>query len=197
MTLSTALLSIDDVVLAGESERPYRETQEESMNPVHRPTAAALVIVLNLVGAASFAAGALQEKDISLDLANDAATAAVQFCQDKGWKVSAAVVDRAGLLKALQRADGAGPHTVDASRRKAYTAASARNDTSAMLETIQKNPAAANLALVDGFLILGGGRPIRAGEEVIGAIGVGGAPGGQLDDQCATAGIEKIRDRLK
>ena len=46
-------------------------------------------------------------------------------------------------------------------------------------------------------LILGGGVPIRAGDQVIGAIGVGGAPGGHLDEQCAEAGIEKIRDRLK
>lgn len=137
------------------------------------------------------------EKNLSLALADEAAAAAVQFCRDKTWLVAAAVVDRAGQLKALQRADGAGPHTVEASRRKAYTAASARNATSAMVDSIQKNPAAANLALIDGFLILGGGVPIRVGDEVIGAIGVGGAPGGQLDEQCANAGIDKIRERLK
>jgi len=66
-----------------------------------------------------------------------------------------------------------------------------------MVDSIQKNPAAANLALIDGFLILGGGVPIRVGDEVIGAIGVGSAPGGQLDEQCANAGIDKIRERLK
>jgi len=156
-----------------------------------------LSIVVGFAAAPAFAAEVLQEKNISLDLANEAATAAVQFCQGKGWKVSATVVDRAGLLKAMQRADGAGPHTVDASRRNAYTAASARNNTSAMLDTVLKNPTAANLSMIDGFLILGGGMPIRAGDEVIGAIGVGGAPGGQLDDQCAAAGIDKINDRLK
>jgi uncharacterized protein GlcG (DUF336 family) len=138
-----------------------------------------------------------QERAISLILANEAAAAAVQFCRGKGWAVSAAVVDRAGQLKALQRDDGAGPHTIDSSRRKAFTAASARTNTSAMVETVQKNPGAANLTQIDGFLILGGGIPIRSGEEVIGAIGVGGAPGGHLDDQCAEAGIAKIRDRLK
>jgi uncharacterized protein GlcG (DUF336 family) len=53
------------------------------------------------------------------------------------------------------------------------------------------------LGQIDGFLILGGGVPIRAGDEIIGAIGVGGAPGGHLDDQCAEAAIAKIRDRLK
>src|SRR3569623_3795544 len=84
-------------------------------------------------------------KELSLALADEAAAAAVQCCRDKTWLVAAAVVDRAGQLKALQRADGAGPHTVEASRRKAYTAASARNATSAMVDSIQKNPAAANL----------------------------------------------------
>jgi len=111
--------------------------------------------------------------------------------------VSVAVVDRAGQLIVLLRADGAGPHPVDASRRKAFTSASARNNTSAILENVQKNPGAANLPMIDGFLVLGGGMPMRIGNEVIGAIGVGGAPGGHLDDQCAEAGINSIRNRLK
>lgn len=167
------------------------------MKLIHHPTATISAIALSFAATTASAGDVLQEKNISLDLANEAVTAAVQFCQGKGWKVSAAVVDRAGLLKALQRADGAGPHTVDAGRRKAYTAASTRNNTSAILDTIQNNPAAANLSMIDGFLILGGGMPIRIGDEVIGAIGVGGAPGGHLDDQCAQAGIDKISDRLK
>lgn len=65
-----------------------------------------------------------------------------------------------------------------------------------MLATSQSNPSAQNLGEIDGFLLLGGGLPIRAGNIVIGAIGVGGAPGGPLDDQCAQAGIDKIKDRL-
>ena len=130
-------------------------------------------------------------------MANAAAAAAVEACQKKGWLVSATVVDRAGQIKALQRADGAGPHTVDSSRRKAYTSASMRANTSDIVQTIQKNPAAANLAQIDGFLILGGGMPIRVGDEAVGAIGVGGAPGGHLDDQCAQAGIDKIQEQIK
>ena len=137
------------------------------------------------------------EKNISVALANEAALAAMQACTEKGWKVSVSVVDRAGQLRAFVRADGAGPHTIDSSRRKAYTSASLREGTSAMLELIQKTPAATNVQMIDNFLILGGGLPIRAGDEVIGGIGVGGAPGGQLDDQCATAGIDKIKDRLQ
>ena len=66
-----------------------------------------------------------------------------------------------------------------------------------MMENAQKNPAAANLVHLPGFLLLGGGVPIKAGDEVIGAVGVGGAPGGHLDEQCAMAGIDKVRDQLK
>jgi uncharacterized protein GlcG (DUF336 family) len=139
----------------------------------------------------------LLQKNISLALARDAAEAALQFCSGKGWKVSVTVVDRAGQLKIQLRADGAGPHTLDSSRRKAYTAASMRERTSKMLEISQKSPAAATLPMIDGLLLLGGGLPIKAGDEVIGAIGIGGAPGGHLDDECAEAGIARIHDRLQ
>lgn len=137
------------------------------------------------------------EKNISLTLASDAAAAAMQFCTDKGWKVSVAVVDRAGNVKALLRGDNAGPHTVESSRRKAYTAATLQQSTKAMMGIIEKNPGLTDLKMIDGFLILGGGQLIRVGNEVIGAIGVAGAPGGDLDEQCADAGINKIRERLK
>jgi uncharacterized protein GlcG (DUF336 family) len=157
----------------------------------------AAFVALCVSAASADAADVRQEKNISLSLATEAATAAVSFCKEKGWNASAAVVDRAGQLKVLIRGDGAGPHTIDTSRRKAYTSASARANTTAMMENSQKNPLAANLTQIDGFLLLGGGMPIRSGNEVIGAIGVGGAPGGQLDDQCAEAGIKKISEQLK
>lgn len=163
----------------------------------HRLSRIAFVITLCAIGTTASAQDILQQKNISLALANEAATAALQFCSAKGWKVSIAVVDRAGQLKTQLRADGAGPHTLDSSRRKAYTAASMREGTSKLLEIVQKNPGAATLPMIDGLLILGGGMPIRAGEEVIGGIGIGGAPGGHLDDQCAEAGISKIRERLQ
>ena len=67
----------------------------------------------------------------------------------------------------------------------------------AMMEAAQKNPAAANLVYMPGFLLLGGGVPIKAGNEVIGAVGIGGAPGGHLDEQCALAALDKIKDALK
>jgi len=172
-------------------------TKEGKKMFVCRLTTLVVVMVFWAFGTVAFAQNVLQEKNISLALASEAAAAAVQFCKERGFTVSAAVVDRAGQLKTLLRADGAGPHTIDSSRRKAFTSATMRSNTSAILQTVQTNPDAANLTMIDDFLILGGGMPIRAGEEVIGAIGVGGAPGGNLDDLCADAGINKIRDRLR
>ena len=65
------------------------------------------------------------------------------------------------------------------------------------MEGAQKNPAAANLVNIPGYLLLGGGVPVKAGNEVIGAVGVGGAPGGHLDEQCATTALDKVKDQLK
>ncbi|MDP3085314.1 MAG: heme-binding protein [Rubrivivax sp.] len=145
----------------------------------------------------TLAGGARSEKFMTLTLANQLAAAAVSACQASGYAVTATVVDRAGGIRALHRADNAGPHTIAASERKAFTSASAKNATTAMMETAQKNPGAANLVHIPGFLLLGGGMPVKAGNEVIGAIGVGGAPGGHLDDQCVVAALESVKEQLK
>ena len=137
------------------------------------------------------------EKNMSLELANQIAAATVASCSASNYAVTATVVDRAGGIRAVQRADNAGPHTLAASLQKAYTSASAKNTTLAMMEAAQKNPAAANLVHSPGYLLLGGGVPVRVGNEVIGAVGVGGAPGGHLDEACANAGIEKVKEFLK
>jgi uncharacterized protein GlcG (DUF336 family) len=144
----------------------------------------------------SLAQGLVVERTVSAALAAEAVAAAVEACAGRGHRVTAAVVDRGGVLRALLRADGAGPHTVASARAKAYTAASMRATTTQILETVRTNPGALRLPDIEGFLVVGGGLPIRAGDEVVGAIGVGGAPGGHLDDQCAEAGIERIRERL-
>jgi len=150
-----------------------------------------------LLATAAQAQAVRSEKNISLDLANQIAAATVASCQAAGYAVTATVVDRSGGVRSVQRADNAGPHTLAASLQKAYTSASARNNTLAMMEGAQKNPAAANLTDIPGFLLLGGGVPVRVGNDVIGAVGVGGAPGGHLDEQCAVAGIDKVKDLLK
>lgn len=157
----------------------------------------ATAIALSLMASAASAQAVRTEKNMSLELANQIAAATVAACAANNYNVTAAVVDRAGTLRALQRADNAGPHTVGAAQGKAFTSASAKAPTTAMLENVQKNPGAATLVDIPGFLILGGGVPVKVGNEVIGAVGVGGAPGGHLDEQCANAGIAKVADLLK
>jgi uncharacterized protein GlcG (DUF336 family) len=134
-----------------------------------------------------------REGTLPVALASKAAAAAVEKCKQDGHKVSAAVVDRAGVLKVLLRADGAGPHTTDSSTRKAYTAATLRRPTTELGELVAKVPTLQGLReMNDRVLILGGGLPIEIGGEVVGGIGVGGAPGVHLDDACAQAGLDSI-----
>ena len=157
----------------------------------------ALALSLLTAAASANAQVVLTQKNMSLELANQIASASVAACAANGYAVAATVVDRAGIVRAVQRADNAGPHTLGASQQKAFTSASAKNTTLAMMEGSQKNPAAANLVYIPGYLLLGGGVPVRVGNEVIGAVGVGGAPGGNLDEQCAMAALDKVKDQLK
>ncbi len=134
-----------------------------------------------------------REAVLPLALATKAASAAVEKCTKDGYKVSASVVDKAGVLRAMMRADGAGPHTPDSSRKKAYTAASTGRATSELGELIAKMPHLQELGKMnDSILVLGGGLPVQFGNEVVGGIGVGGAPGTHLDDACAQAGLDAI-----
>ncbi len=155
----------------------------------------ALALSLTAVGA--HAQAVRTEKNMSLELANQIAAASVAACAANGYAVTATVVDRAGSVRAVQRADNAGPHTLGASQQKAFTSASAKNTTLAMQEISQKNPAAANLVYIPGYLLLGGGVPVKVGNEVIGAVGVGGAPAGNLDEQCANTALDKVKELLK
>lgn len=156
----------------------------------------ATVFATVLWGAAQIAAAANElprDATLPLALASKAAAAAVEKCGKDGYKVSAAVVDKAGVIRALLRGDGAGPHTADSSRKKAYTAASLGRTTSELGELLVKMPHLQALReMNENVLILGGGLPIQFGNEVVGGIGVGGAPGTQLDDACAQAGLDAI-----
>lgn len=164
---------------------------------MNRPVALALATVAAALAAPAHAQAVRTERNVSLELANQIAAGSVAACAANGYAVTATVVDRAGGVRAVQRADNAGPHTLGASQQKAFTSASAKNTTLAMMEAAQKNPAAANLVYIPGYLLLGGGVPIKVGNEVIGAVGVGGAPGGHLDEQCANAALDKVKDLLK
>jgi len=154
-------------------------------------------LVLALAAGGVTAQAVRSERTISLELATQVAAGTVAACAAQGHAVAATVVDRAGVVKAVQRADNAGPHTLGSAERKAWTAASTKTPTLAMMEGAQKNPAAANLVHLPGFLLLGGGVPIKVGNETIGAVGVGGAPSGQIDEQCALAALDKVKELLK
>lgn len=163
------------------------------MHPLIKISALALA----LAAAGAQAQAVRTEKNMSLELANQLAAASVAACAANGHAVAATVVDRAGTVRAVQRADNAGPHTLAASQQKAFTSASAKNTTLAIMEAAQKNPGAANLVNIPGYLLLGGGVPVKVGNEVIGAVGIGGAPAGNLDEQCALAALDKVKELLK
>jgi uncharacterized protein GlcG (DUF336 family) len=134
-----------------------------------------------------------KEVVLPMGLSSKAIQASLDACNKDGYRVSVSIVDRAGVLRAMARADGAGPHTVDSSKKKAYTAASLRRPTTELAELINKVPTLQGLREVnDQMLMLGGGLPIEIGGEIVGGIGVGGAPGAHLDDACAQAGLDAI-----
>lgn len=137
-------------------------------------------------------AQSVAQKNLSLAQANALASAAIQACTAKNYQVSVTVVDRAGVVKAVQRTDNAGPHTLKASEMKAFTALSTKNASGKVMESAQSNAGAQNLRDIPG-LLLAGGVPVREGDEVIGAIGIGGAPGGHLDEACAQQAIDGLK----
>ena len=134
---------------------------------------------------------------IPASLALEAVGEAVAACKQQGYSETAVLVDADGVRQAVLRGDGAGAHTLDSAYHKAYTAASFKSDTSALVERSKTAPIAPLLAKLPNLLLFGGGLVIKLNDEVIGAIGAAGAPGADLDDGCARAGLDKIRDRLK
>jgi uncharacterized protein GlcG (DUF336 family) len=137
------------------------------------------------------------QKVLPLALAQEAASAAVSSCAAAGNRVSVVIVDADGVVRITVRGDGAGAHTLNSAFRKSFTAATFGRPTSAWAETITKNPEVAGMQYIDNILMAGGGLPIRAGSELIGAIGAAGSPGFDKDEACAQAGIDKIKDRLR
>jgi len=144
----------------------------------------------------SFAQGVLPARLLTAEAANEIVMGALAQCQKDGYKVSAAVVDRGGNLLAFVRDPMAGPHTAESSRRKAFTSATF-GMTSAAFTALTANPVAAGLKDLTGVFALAGGVPIKIGNDVLGGVGVGGAPGGEKDEACASAGLAKVADQLK
>jgi uncharacterized protein GlcG (DUF336 family) len=161
------------------------------------------LISATLIGAAaaSISSAALAQTlpthRIPAALAVEAASEAVAACARQGYHETAVVLDADGQIIVALRGDGAGIHTLDSAHDKAYTAVSFKNDTLALAERAKGENSIAPLAKLPHVMFFAGGVVIKLNDEVIGSIGASGAPGGNLDDNCAKAGLEKIRARLK
>ena len=161
------------------------------------PSVLGAAALLSLSACPLLAQNASTLKVLTLAIANELALTVIKQCKTDGYRVSVVVADGNGTPMVILRGDGTGPHTVDSARRKAYTAASMRTSTAELAERLAKNPGSAALATLPDVLPLAGGLPIKVGDSVIGAAGVGGAPGGDKDAACAQAGIDAISDKLK
>jgi uncharacterized protein GlcG (DUF336 family) len=130
---------------------------------------------------------------LPLDLAVEAAQTALTACAADGYNVSVAIVARDGATKVHLKADNSGPHTVGSAQGKAFTSASMGRDTIGLADFIGANPQHDGLRYMDARMVIqGGGLPIKIGGSLVGGIGVGGAPGGDLDAACARAGLDAI-----
>jgi uncharacterized protein GlcG (DUF336 family) len=157
-----------------------------------RLVAAAALAALPVVPATA-SAQVLVQRDVSLRMALAIAEAALAECGDR---TSVAVVDRAGRLRVFLQGDNANPHNIELARRKAYTARTFRQPSAQWAKNTETQNAGQRM--LAEVIPLGGGLPINAGEDTIGAVGLSGAIGGQpKEEACAKAGIEKVADQLK
>ncbi len=163
---------------------------------MHSAKLALLASISMIAAAPAFAQAPQVEKNVSMAMSLAVIQGAIEQCSKDGYKVSVTVVDKSGAVAGQLRGDGTSPHTMEFSRLKAYTAR-IRNQTSLQTMKELEDPARAPLRQIPGLVGVGGGVPIRAGNEVIGAVGVSGAPGGEKDEVCANAGIAKVEAALK
>ncbi len=138
---------------------------------------------------------------LPLTLALEAATEAVRVCAGHGYLVSATVVNMDGVPQVVLRGDGATIHTGESSFEKAFTVVTLGPififDTSGeFFNLVKTNPYAPRLATIRNVMALPGGVAFKSKNAIVGALGVGGAPGGDKDEVCARAGVAKVADRL-
>jgi uncharacterized protein GlcG (DUF336 family) len=131
--------------------------------------------------------------ELALDLARETLAA----CREAGYQTAVAVTDRSGVVQALLRDRYAGPHTPDSATRKAWTAVSFRTDTLDLAEVTAAGREASGIRFLPGVLMMGGGMVVWSRGEMVGGLGVSGAPGGQADHECAAQGLAATLDRLE
>ena len=159
---------------------------------------AGLALMSGVAGIAVSSANAqiLVHKDLSLAMATSMAVSAIEACKAQGYNVSAHVVGRNGEVIVGLRNERAGLATFENSMKKAYTARTFRMPSGKFADNVKGNPNAGGLFLTN-ITPAQGALPIMIGEETIGAIGISGAPGGDKDEACAKAGIDKVAADLK
>ena len=148
-------------------------------------------------GTPALSQGVVTEKALSLDLAQAIVQGALEKCRADGNHVSIALLDRDGVEKVIVRDEGSSPHTLTTAQRKAFTALAFRTTSAEWANRVLNDPTRAGLKEITGTIPLGGGVPIKIGNEVVGGIGVSGSPGAEKDEACANAGIQKVADQLK
>ena len=136
-------------------------------------------------------------KMLTTDTALKAAQAALTQCRKDGFQTAVAVVDRAGVVQVVLRDRYAGAHTPDMATAKACTAASFKQSTTSLAIETQPGKTMSGIRQLPRVAAVGGGIPIEAAGNLLGAIAVSGAPGGDADDACAKAGIKAIADDIE
>ena len=155
---------------------------------------AALALAASVTTAAN--AQIVTTKHISLPMAVAIATTAIETCKAQGYNVSVHVIGNMGEVLVALRGDNTGPHTMENSMRKALTSRGQRIPSGQFAENVAKNPAAGALRL-GNMIPARGALPIKVGNDTIGAAGASGAPGGDKDEACVKAGIDKVAGDLK
>ena len=160
------------------------------------PFAAAIAIACVQGFAGPADAQLLSHKDLSSSIAFTIAQTAIDTCKANGYAVSVTVVGRNGEIILQVRGDNTGPHTIENSFRKAYTARTFRSPSGALVDRLKADPTLGLIHLTN-VIANQGALPIKLGDETIGAAGASGAPGGEKDEACIKAGLEKVADQLK
>ena len=156
--------------------------------------AAGLVAACVLPGATQ--AQVQSQRDITWKLALEIAQGAIEACTARNVVVSVAVVDRAGRVRLFIASDNPTPHSLELARRKAYTARTFSRPTSEWRDASEPGKENFGQRQLAEVIPLGGGYPIRVGNDTIGGVGVSG--NNQAGDEgCAKAGVEKVADQLK
>ena len=156
-------------------------------------------LLVAAMSSSAAAQGLVTQKALSMEMAQMIVQATIERCRADGFRASVSVIDAGGHLKAFARDEGTGLHTIDLSQRKAYTALTFATRFASSLEfaTARGSTLGSAASNVEGTVGIGGGVPIKVGDVAIGAVGVSGAVGGDKDEICAKAGIEKIAHLLK